>query len=142
MVGGEREAGVVETLKTVWTRPLPKVVSPTMRARSWSCSAPETISAAEAVLRLTRTTMGYLSVPSFAVGCAVDLVGEGAAALGDDDLALLEELVGDIDGLVEQAAGVVAEIEDEAMQGPAAWKLSSASPNSRLVVSMKLVMWM
>jgi len=51
------------------------------------------------------------------VGGAVDLVGEGAAALGDDDLALLEELVGDIDGLVEQAAGVVAEIDDEAVQG-------------------------
>jgi len=33
VVGGEREAGVSRMLKTVWTRPLPKVVSPTMRAR-------------------------------------------------------------------------------------------------------------
>ena len=60
---------------------------------------------------------GVLVGAGFAVGGAVDLVGEGAAALGDDDLALLEKLVGDIDGLVEQAAGVVAQIEDEAVQG-------------------------
>ena len=51
------------------------------------------------------------------MGGAVDLVWEGTAALADDDLALLEELVGDIDGLVEQSAGVVAEIEDEAVKG-------------------------
>ena len=51
----------------------------------------------------------------FAVGGTVDLVGEGAAALGDDDLALLEELVRGIDGFIEEAAGVAAEIEDEAV---------------------------
>ena len=85
---------------------------------------------------------GVLVGVGFSVGCTVDLVGEGAAALGDDDLALLEELAGDIDGLVEQAAGVAAQVDDEAVQGPAAWKLSRASPTSRPVVSMKLVTWM
>ena len=34
VVGGEGEAGVLGDRKTVWTRPLPKVVSPTIRARS------------------------------------------------------------------------------------------------------------
>ena len=52
----------------------------------------------------------------FAVGGAIDLVGEGAAALRDDDLALLQELVGHVDGFVEEAAGVAAEIEDEAVE--------------------------
>ena len=52
----------------------------------------------------------------FAVGGAVDLVREGAAALRDDDLALLEELVGDVDGFVEQTAGVAAEVEDQAVE--------------------------
>jgi hypothetical protein len=51
-----------------------------------------------------------------AVGGAVDLVGEGAAALGDDDLAFLEELVGHVDGFVEQSAGVAAEVDDEAFE--------------------------
>ena len=86
--------------------------------------------------------MGYLR-SLFAVGGAVDLVGEGAAALGDDDLSLLQELVGHVDGFVEQAAGIAAEIDDQAVQiAVAAWNLSSASPTSRLVVSMKLVTWM
>ena len=76
----------------------------------------------------------------FAARGAIDLVGEGAAALGDDDLALLEELVGHVDGFVEQAAGIAAQVEDEAVD--ARRSLSSASPTSRLVVSMKLVTWM
>ena len=59
--------------------------------------------------------MGYLG-PCFAAGGAIDLVREGAAALGDDDLALLEELVGHVDGFVEEAAGVAAEVEDEALR--------------------------
>ena len=40
----------------------------------------------------------------------------GVAAAGRDDLAALEEGVGDRDRLVEQAAGIVAQVEDEALQ--------------------------
>lgn len=50
-----------------------------------------------------------------AAGGAVDLVGEGASTLRDDDLAFLEELVGHIDGFVEEAAGVAAEVDNEAL---------------------------
>jgi hypothetical protein len=42
----------------VWTSPLPKVVSPTMSARSWSWSAPATISEALALCFEVRTTSG------------------------------------------------------------------------------------
>ncbi len=35
--------------------------------------------------------------------------------MGDDDLTLLEELVGHVDGFVEETAGVAAEVEDEAV---------------------------
>ena len=46
---------------------------------------------------------------------AIDLIGEGATALGDDDLAFLKELVGHIDCFVQETAGVAAEVEDEAV---------------------------
>jgi len=36
----------------------------------------------------------------FAAGCAIDLVREGAPALGDYDLPLLQEFVGHVDGFV------------------------------------------
>ena len=71
------------------------------------------------------------------MGGAVDLVRKGAPALRNDDLALLQELVADIDGLVEQAARIAAEVDDEAVD-VLAESLSSASPTSRPVVSMKL----
>src|SRR5437762_3558419 len=34
----------------------------------------------------------------------------------DDDLSLLEELVGDADAFTEQAAGVAAEVEDQSLE--------------------------
>ena len=40
------------------TEPLPKLRWPTSSARPWSCSAPETISEAEALKRLISTTTG------------------------------------------------------------------------------------
>ena len=43
---------------SVWTSPFPKVGTPTTTARSWSCRAPEMISAALAVPSLTSTTIG------------------------------------------------------------------------------------
>ncbi len=45
----------------VWTRPLPKVVSPTRRPRSWSWMAPATISEALALWREVSTTRGMLT---------------------------------------------------------------------------------
>ena len=39
----------------------------------------------------------------------------GTAAAGRDDLAVVEEGVGDGDRLVEQAAGVVAQVDDVAL---------------------------
>ena len=53
--------------------------------------------------------------PRFAVGRAIDLLGISAAALGDDDLAAVEELVADRDRLGEQAAGIAAKIENQAL---------------------------
>jgi hypothetical protein len=44
--------------RTVCTEPLPKVWLPMMVARLWSCSAPATISLAEAEPSLTSTTSG------------------------------------------------------------------------------------
>ena len=51
-----------------------------------------------------------------AAGGAVDLIGEGPALLRDDDLTALEELVAHVDGFVEEAARISAEVEDEALQ--------------------------
>ena len=44
--------------RMVCTEPLPKVCVPMMMARLWSCSAPATISEAEAEPPLTSTTIG------------------------------------------------------------------------------------
>ena len=43
---------------TIWTEPLPNVVSPMMTARSWFFIAPATISLALAELPLTRSAIG------------------------------------------------------------------------------------
>jgi hypothetical protein len=43
-------------------------------------------------------------------------VGGVAAVIGNDELALLEEHIADGDGFVEQAAGVAAEVEDQAVE--------------------------
>src|SRR6185437_11531496 len=44
-----------------------------------------------------------------------DLVRKGPAALRDDDLALLEKLVGSVDGLVQQPAGVLAQVDEHTL---------------------------
>ena len=93
----------------LWTRPLPKVVVPMMVARSWSLSAPVTISEALAEKPLTSTTMG-LSVATGPVAVSSSL-GECRPG-GRRDEAGLED-AGDVHGLREQAAAVVAQVEDE-----------------------------
>jgi hypothetical protein len=53
---------------SVWTDPLPKLLVPTTMARRWSCSAPATISEAEAEPPLISTTIG---LPSQIAGVAL-----------------------------------------------------------------------
>ena len=47
------------------------------------------------------------------MGGLVFLVRKGAPALADNGLALAEQMVADLDGLVEQPAGVAAQVEDQ-----------------------------
>ena len=101
--------------KTSCTLPLPNVVSPTMTARSWFFSAPATISLALArrAVHEQRDRVVRLG----AVGVRDLLLAPLArVADGGDDGAVGEELVGDARRLIEQAAGVAAQIEDEALE--------------------------
>ncbi|MCY1180909.1 hypothetical protein D9M73_213830 [compost metagenome] len=52
---------------TVCTEPLPKLSVPMTIARFWSCRAPATISAAEALPPLINTTIGTASLSSLPV---------------------------------------------------------------------------
>jgi hypothetical protein len=54
-------------------------------------------------------------VAAVAVRGRVDLVGIGASALRDDVLPFGQQVVADLDCLAEQAAGVAAQVEDEAL---------------------------
>jgi len=58
-----------------------------------------------------------------------------ASVIGDDELILFEEHVADGDGFIEEAAGIAAHVEDEAIEGIGA-KLLEASASSRSVVSL------
>ena len=99
----------------VWTEPLPKERVPRTVARLWSCRAPATISEAEAEPPLISTTTGLPLVEVAGLGVeALRLLG--VAAAGRDDLAAVEEGVRDHDRLVEQAARVVAQVDDEALE--------------------------
>ena len=97
----------------VCTRPLPNVVSPTIRPRSWSWIAPATISEALALCREVSTTSGQLGEPALALGDVARLVAPRAPAGEDHHLPLLQEEVGHRERLVEQPARVVADVEDQ-----------------------------
>ena len=84
-------------------------------ARLWSCSAPATISEADAEPPLISTTTCLPSVRSPGRALA-RCVSSQAAALGEHDRALVEEVVGDGDRLVEQAAGVAAQVDHVALE--------------------------
>src|SRR6218665_2425220 len=73
--------------RTVCTEPLPKVWLPMMVARWWSCSAPATISLAEAEPSLTSTTSG---TDLSAAAAALVVVGRGL----EDGLAVGQLAVG------------------------------------------------
>jgi len=53
-----------DSMRTVCTEPLPKVCAPMMVARLWSCSAPATISLADAEPSFTSTTSGTVLSPA------------------------------------------------------------------------------
>ena len=99
----------------VWTEPLPNERVPRTVARLWSCRAPATISEAEAEPPLTRTTSGLPLVRSPALALK-RCVSSALRLAGGDDLAAIEERVRHHDGLVEQPAGVVAQVDDEARE--------------------------
>ena len=80
-------------------------------ARFASCSAPETISAELAVLASTRTTSGMSVATPSGRDRMVGLVAVRVAL--DVDVALGQELAGDADRLVDVAARVAAQVEDE-----------------------------
>ena len=80
-------------------------------ARRWSWSAPATISAAEARAGIDQHDHRQAVRQVARLGVEALDVALLAAALGHD-LALLEEGVADLDRLVEQAAGVGAQVDD------------------------------
>ena len=65
---------------------------------------------------LVSTTIGRW--PATSPGLADQPGCPPGAAPGRDDAALVEEVVGDRDGLVEQAARIVAQVEDQPAQPP------------------------
>src|SRR5580692_9088139 len=46
----------------------------------------------------------------------VAFLGRGATVVRDDELSLLQELVGDADALTEQTARIAAQVEDESLE--------------------------
>ena len=108
-----RRAEPSESSNSPRTVPVPKVVSPMIGARPASWSAPDTISDELAVSPSTRTTRGRsVATPSGETAC-VRLLAVGVALDVDD--AALQELAGDADRLVDVAARVAAEVEDQAL---------------------------
>src|SRR5277367_6574159 len=97
----------------VCTEPLPNERVPTSVARLWSCSAPATISEAEAEPPLIRTISGLPLVRSPGWAARGFL---GVAAAGRNDLAALEEGIGNRYRFFQQSAGIVAQVDDEAFQ--------------------------
>ena len=68
-----------------------------------------------------------------AVGGDIALFRRGAAVVRNDQLALLQELVGHADAFAEQAAGILPQIEDQALQ--------IAHLVERLATSCSVVSW-
>ena len=112
-------------------RPLPNERVPITVARLWSCSAPATISDAEAEPPLMSTTTCLPSVmsPGRALARCVSSWPRPLVST----MAPLEEVVGDGDRLVEQAARIVAQIDDVALEvlPIGFFRASTASPGWR-----------
>ena len=103
-------------------------------------SAPATISEAEALPAFTSTAMrvGVVAVVRVGALLLAQLVGQ---ADGGDDGALDEEEVGDLDRLLEQAAGVAAQVEHQALQAAAGLRVCSAARRSAACRSRVVLPW-
>ena len=99
----------------VCTEPLPNERVPISVARLWSCSAPATISEAEAEPPLISTTSGLPLVRS-PPRAVKRWVSSGVTAAGRDHLAARHEGARHRDRLIKQAAGIVAEVDDIACE--------------------------
>src|ERR1700749_186848 len=93
------------------TEPLPKLVMPRMVARLWSCSAPDTISDADAVPPLTSTTTGLPSAMSPGLASKRWVSSEWRPRVETISPAI-EKIVGHLHRLVQQPARIVAQVDD------------------------------
>ena len=84
---------------------------------------------------LTRMTSGNGDA-LIAADRVVAALGRSAAVMRNDELIFVEEHVADGYGFVQQAAGIAAHVEDEAIELRSV-KLLRASAISRSVVSLK-----
>src|ERR1700761_1372145 len=98
----------------VCTDPLPNERVPIRVARLWSCSAPATISEADADPPLISTTRGLPLMRSPPRGEALCFLRR--TATGRDDLAARHEGARHRDRLIEQSAWIVAQVDDVAGQ--------------------------
>ena len=98
----------------VCTEPLPNERVPSTVARLWSCSAPATISEAEAEPPLISTIIGLPLVRSPAR--ALKRWVSSALRPRVETISPVEERVRHRDRLIEQAARIVAQVDDEALE--------------------------
>ena len=100
---------------TACTRPLPQLVWPTTRPRSWSCTAPVTISEAEADAAVDEHHHGEGIHGGALGGAGLHHVPAVPAPLGDDQLVGPQQLPADAQGRVQHAAAVVAQVQDQGL---------------------------
>ena len=110
---GQDQLALVGQRMTVWTEPLPNEVEPITTARPLSCRAAATISEAEADTPLTSTTSGMRSPMSPRLASLTWPLLRWRPRV--ETIGLGEEQVGDRNRLVEQAAEIAAQIEDDAL---------------------------
>ena len=108
-----RSADPSESSNSPRTVPVPYVVSPTIFARPASCRAPETISDELARVAVHEDDEGQVGGDAAGRDLVLVLVAVGVALDVDD--AAAEELAGDPDRLVDVAARVAAQVEDDAL---------------------------
>ena len=102
----------------VCTEPLPKLLVPTIKARFCSFRAPATISEAEALPSLINTTMGILVFIIRAGGGKKRPGSVAVASFGvNDKEAGFEKLIGDPHRLIQQAPRIIAQIQDQPVEG-------------------------
>ena len=100
---------------TVWIVPFPYEELPMTTARSRSCSTAATISAADAETSVYKDRQRQIRRDIHPAGDVVSITVGVAAARGQY-LPLSEKQVGDLDRLLQQAAGIAAQIENNSAQ--------------------------